>query len=303
MARQNLRDQGRGGLTPCLTPAPRRAFAGVGVVAASVLLGTACSAPHPTSQPQLESPAGVQTPPNVVPTDPIEPSVPAPVGGWTPLEPGLEEQLWADPGGFGQDLVALRVDPALFDIGVGYSPGAPKTLSQWLETSGAVAVVNGGYFDAADRATALVVVDGVPHGVSYEGFGGMLAVNGGGPSLTWLATHPFSGTEGLSAAIQSAPMLVVDGQRVYDGFDIERNRRAAVALDGAGRVLLFVTPGAGYTLGKWADRLLDAEFDVRQALNLDGGKSAGIAIQPPGSGIPALVPVPAVVTVHRRADP
>lgn len=271
----------------------------MGAVAAFVLLGAACSTPRHAPPPQIEDPAGEQTSIYALPTAAGDPTLTAPAGGWHPLEPGLEERSWKDPGGFGQDLVALRVDPGLFDIGVAYSPGSPKTLSQWLDSTGAVAVVNGGYFDSTDRATALVVAEGVPHGVSYTGFGGMLAVNGGGPTLTWLATHPFAGTEGLSAAIQSAPMLVADGQRVYDGFDIERNRRAAVAVDGSGRLLLFVTPGAGYTLGRMADRLLDAEFDIRDALNLDGGKSAGIAIEPSAGGIPALVPVPAVITVHR----
>jgi hypothetical protein len=223
--------------------------------------------------------------------------------GWTGLDLGLEERWWHDKSGSGLDLYALRIDPEAYDLGVAYDPDEPRLLEEWAEVTGADVVVNAGFFDDNDKATALVVIGGTPTGSSYRDFGGMLAdLASGRPSLTWLAQTPFTDASGIEDAIQSAPMLVYDGGAVYSDSSNDSSRRTAVGIDRTGQVLLIAAPSGGYTLSALADRLLDPELDLERALNLDGGSSTGIRVESPWREIPALVPLPAVITLLRRTE-
>jgi hypothetical protein len=245
-----------------------------------------------TAGPVPSSAAGSAVPTVVVPERPSTDS------GWTPLRTGVEERTWPDPRGQGLDLYALRLDPEVFQMGVGYAPGLPARLEEWAEATSADIVLNAGYFDSDMNATALVVASGTPHGTSYTGFGGMLAATGSAIDLEWLARTPFQSAEGVDQAIQAAPMLLYDGEVVYDERSSDTSRRTVVALDRAGNVVLIVAPSGGYSLASLARRLADPdlELDLERALNLDGGSSTGLWLAEPRREIPALVPLPAVVT-------
>jgi hypothetical protein len=184
---------------------------------------------------------------------------------------------------------------------VAYDAERPRLLEAWAADTGADVLANAGYFDDDNQATALIVVDGTPSGSSYRGFGGMLAdLKSGRPVLTWLARTPLADTSDVRDAIQSAPMLVYDGAAVYSDGSADTSRRTAVGIDSTGRLLLIAAPSGGYTLSGLADRLLDPELDLDRALNLDGGSSTGIRVESPWREIPALVPLPAVITLDRR---
>jgi uncharacterized protein YigE (DUF2233 family) len=230
-----------------------------------------------------------------------------PVAGWQPLQPGLEQRtidLFGDDGRQVEQLYLLRLEPAAFRFRVGYRPGAPLPLRQWQAETGALLVVNGGFFTEAWQATGLTVVEGVASGSSYVGFGGMLAVSGNGPELRGLAERPFDPSEPLLYGLQSFPLLVQPGGVLgFPDEDGQSNRRTVVGVDGNGRFLFIVAPWGHFTLHQLSQYLLESDLDLDIALNLDGGTSTGLLLMGEGGeetavDIPAFTPLPIVILVE-----
>jgi uncharacterized protein YigE (DUF2233 family) len=195
-------------------------------------------------------------------------------------------------------LYLLRLDPARRDFRLAYRPGEPQSLAAWREETGASLLVNGGFFTEAYVATGLVIVDGVPSGVSYRDFGGMVAFMDEGVEIWSLAERPYAPDPAIRYAFQSFPMLVNGGQAVYLEEGGPAARRAVMALDGNGRVLFILTRRGELTLAQLSRFLAANDLDVQTALNLDGGASAGLLLADPSRRIPALSPLPLVVVVE-----
>jgi uncharacterized protein YigE (DUF2233 family) len=197
-----------------------------------------------------------------------------------------------------------RIDPQRVTLQVAYAPDSPKRVREWQAELSADLVINGGFYDDANRATGLVITNGEVSGRSYRGFGGMFSWRAVGPTLHWLRDVPYRNDPSIEQAVQGFPMLVVDGARITQISDNgEPNRRTFVALDGEGRLLLGVTQMAQWTLTDLADFLDQAEdLHIVSALNLDGGASSGLWL----SGDLARVsmesfdPVPLVIAVWVR---
>lgn len=240
----------------------------------------------------INVPAGV---PTLMPTQPATPSVPA--GDWRQLAAGIELRHLDTPGVPAQ---VLRVDPTKVRFVVGYNPTAPRALSVWAAQYGAVAAINGGFFDARGEPVALLISDQQAIGQSYVDQGGMFAIDDQGvPHLWSLADQPYDGTP-FAQAIQGWPLLVRPGNKAaYTSDDIQRARRSAIALDRAGRVLLIVAPGATFSLAEWSQFLASADLDIEIAVNLDGGSSTGLIAQSEHGGvrIDSFVPLPFALLV------
>ena len=113
------------------------------------------------------------------------------------------------------ELAILRLDPHAYRIRVAYDAANPGRVSEWAKAIKPVALINGGYFDAQGKATALVIFDGIPQGASYEGFGGMVVVNSQGEfELRSLRQQPYDPDEPLQQAMQSSPMLIQPGGKL-----------------------------------------------------------------------------------------
>src|SRR6266436_6714312 len=84
---------------------------------------------------------------------------------------------WKSTTGDYDTVTIMRFDLHHITLSVGYRPDQPMLLSDWMQQEKATAIINGGYFDAQDDATALIVSNGHVFGQSYQGFGGMLSVN------------------------------------------------------------------------------------------------------------------------------
>lgn len=224
--------------------------------------------------------------------------------GWQLLRPGLEKRVinvMREDGRLAESVYILRFEPALFEFGVAYRPGEPLSLEQWQAETGALVVVNGGYFTEMNVATGLIVSNGQASGVSYGDFAGMLAVTAEGPELRWLVERPYDPNEGLVAAVQSFPLLVKPGGLV--GFPDEDglvNRRTVVAQDRQGRILFLLAPRGYFTLHRLSVFLAASDLELDIALNLDGGTSTGLLLAEPAEGIGAYTLLPAVITVDER---
>jgi hypothetical protein len=234
--------------------------------------------------------------------DPPAPGATA--SGWTLIAPGIERRELALPtasaSAQGTALV-VRADPAVAALRVRYSPGAPRTLGEWQQAlPDARVIVNGAFFDEADRALGLIVSDGQVFGQSFVGFGGMLEVDAAGARVRSLVSNPYRG-ESLWQAVQAFPVLIEQGGVLApqgDGFD-QRSRRTWIGQDRAGRIILGVTHNL-ITLADLQAWLLASDLALVVAFALDGGRSTGMVIQSPShqESYPAFDRLPSVVAVY-----
>jgi hypothetical protein len=207
-------------------------------------------------------------------------------GQWREIKPGIEQLALRGQVTSGADkvdelIVIARIDPKRVQLKVQYAPTAPQHVRAWLEATQADVVINGGYFDEQNVATALVVVDGAGTGKSYSGFGGLFALRGNAPSLQWLKAKPYRPDPKITYALQGSPMLVYNARMVPGISDNgARSRRSFVAIDKQGRVLLGICQFAQWTLTDLAKYLSEAtDLQIQNAVNLDGGGSSGLWIR------------------------
>lgn len=277
-----------------------------GLVICLMLLIVGCSLSQASdSVPVLTA---IPTAANTSPSHPFTPSPTStpliPDTGWQTLQAGLERRvihLLRSDGRPYERLYILRLEPAHFRFDVAYSPGAPKPLAEWQQETGALIVLNGGFFTETWHATGLIITDGQPNGISYGDFAGMLAITDAGPELRWLATYPYDPSEPLLAGLQSFPLLVRPGG--LPGFDRAGDtpaRRTVIAQDSSGRFLLILATRSSFTLSALSRYLAESDLALDIALNLDGGTSTGLTLADPHEAIPSFVPLPAVITIYLR---
>ena len=250
-----------------------------------------------------------QEPVSPVPS-PVE-AIPAktiPDVNWSVLQPGFERRVIDIYDAQNQRVESLyiwRLDQKNFRLDVAHD-ARPKTLQTWQEETHAAVVLNGGYYSIENETYSpdgLTIVNGEAVGRSFEGFGGMLAINQTGAELRWLAQKPYNPFESLQAALQSFPILVEPGGQL--GFGAEREnhvqaRRTVIAQDRDGRILLMVAPQGYFTLHQLSVYLTESDLNLDIAINLDGGGSTGILVANPQEVIPTNRPIPFVILVFPR---
>ena len=224
-------------------------------------------------------------------------------GGWLALAPGIESREMSLPfttilsrG----SMIVVRLDPTIVALRVHYTPGEARSLTAWQTLlPEARVILNGGFFDEANRALGLLVSDGQVYGQSFVGFGGMLQVDSAGVRVRSLVAEPYRG-EPVWQAVQAFPLLIEAGERAAQGpgFD-ERSRRMWVGQDRAGRIVLGATH-ALIALAELQEWLLASDLDLTIAFALDGGGSAGLSIRTPAYErlLPSFDPLPAVIAVY-----
>ncbi len=267
---------------------------------------------------QTSLPSFVSTPtPEAAPTPVISPlptftatSAPTfvPDTGWIPLNPGLERRiinLTGDAGRRLEYLYILRLEPDRYVFDVAYDPQA-QTLEAWQRETGALVVVNGGYFRKEKETwlpVGLIIVNGEAVGSSYDSYAGMLAITAAGPELRWLARDPYDPAEPLRGGLQSFPLLVKPGGEMGFPGDLEDNqqaRRTVIGQDEAGRMLFILAPMGYFTLHQLSAYLTASDLALDIALNLDGGPSSGLLLADPREEITASSSLPIVITVRER---
>lgn len=227
---------------------------------------------------------------------------------WSQLQPGLERrviQIHDDQNRQVESLFIWRLDQNYFRMDVAYA-ATPKSLESWQAATNAAMVVNGGYFSIHNQRyfpDGLAVVNGQAMGNSFEGFGGMLAIQQDRAELRWLVQKPYNPNEPLQAALQSFPILVQPGGKLGFGSEREDNaraRRTVIGQDKNGRILLIVAPEGYFTLHELSAYLTGADLNLDIAVNLDGGGSTGILVANPREIIPSKVLLPFVILVYAR---
>lgn len=156
---------------------------------------------------------------------------------------------------------------------------------------GALAAVNGGYFEADFSPSTWLVADGVELSPKADtSKGGVLALGPGGMYIGPVAGLGFSPT----LAVQSFPLLVeAEGKPgVYRDDGRRAARTIACLVDDTLHLIVIAAPrGDGPTLFETANLLREpspAGFGCRRALNLDGGPSSGVCFGPAMHAKPRL---------------
>ncbi len=224
---------------------------------------------------------------------------------WYPAAPGVDVRYedWKAPSGHEDTVTIARLDLKRVHISIGYQPDQPLSMSSWMKQTDAVAMINGGYFDARNQPEGLLLSNGQASGTSYSGFGGMLSVDRQGKvSLRSLREQPYDSGEQLQQATQSSPMLMLNGQRTQFTANAGFQRRSIIATDKQGHLLLIASPGQEFTLDEIADLLASSDLSIQNALNLDGGSSTGLYVTGKQQvSIDPLLMIPIVIIVTLRS--
>jgi hypothetical protein len=270
----------------------------------------------------------INTTPDVAPTFtvvpaptfvPTVPSTPGPIqrvqaipdrgdSSWALLQPGLERRLFKiydAQNGLVESVYVWRLDQDHFRFDVAFE-ATPRTLESWQRETNAAIVLNGGFYSIDEERhfpDGLIVVNGEASGRSFNGYGGMLAIDRSRAEVRWLVDRPYQPGEQLQAALQAFPILVKPGGQLGFGAERENNvpaRRTVIAQDREGRILMIVTPEGYFTLHQLSAYLTESDLNLDVALNLDGGGSTGILVANPPELISPTRPIPFVILAYPR---
>jgi len=177
---------------------------------------------------------------------------------------------------------AIRVDPRAARLAVVSFEHQRSRVRELVRSAGAIAGVNGSYFDETGRPLGLTISGGKTLTPLRGADWGVFYLDPRGPHLEH--TADFKKGAAVSFAIQCGPRLVLDGQPVK--LKAQSSRRTAIGADAAGRILLVVTTGQPMRMDEFA-RLLAADaseggLGCRWALNLDGGASSQMFLDAEG---------------------
>jgi exopolysaccharide biosynthesis protein len=157
------------------------------------------------------------------------------------------------------------------------------TITRIAKKSGAIAVINGGYFNAGGDfgPCGLEIGDGKRSGSleTPSPLGGALIVRDGKADLVW--DPDFKDGDDITQYVHCSPWFVSDGKPLPDpqkSQQVSRAWRTFIATDRKGGWLIGIS--SPISLSELSELLIDPEITsglkVDRALNLDGGPSSGL---------------------------
>ena len=218
---------------------------------------------------------------------------------WEKLGPGIERATLPGPDRGGPVLLlrfALAVYQAEVFVGDGWPPRL-ETAADLRRRRGAVAVVNGGFFDERRRPLGLRIVQGQPRVPFRRKVDwGVLLLEGGKARIVHSRELP--APPAASGAIQVGPRLLVGGKPLK--LKPQWARRTAVALDADGGALTLVVADAPVEANQLAAQLAASGFD--SAMMLDGGPSTQLSFAHGDVqvDVPGGYPVPDLLLITGR---
>lgn len=197
-------------------------------------------------------------------------------------------------------------------IRVHYDHKEPHSIEEWQAITGASMVINGGFFSSGNSPVGRIVIDGqllgspLDYGDESIGVPGLFTVTDGKTELYALGRASYN-PRGLrfDQAVESYPMLLLPGgQPTIIRETGYRARRTAIALDEQGQIIILLSDLPLFSLFEFANWLASSGVGFDSVLNLDGGRSSGIAVSLPGEAkvISALVPLPIVIAFYPGGD-
>ncbi len=201
------------------------------------------------------------------------------------------EVIWQKPGSgietctlswknnettFATNVFFLRFDPELIQTRILYQKRL-STAKEIAESQGALATINGSFFDPEGRPLGLIVrekkaVQRIPQVGMLNS--SIFCLKNNRPHILHRSSFSMSG---VSEAIQSFPRLIHNGSPIQE----IRNKnevkpRSGIAVDYSGNIIIYATDThfGGLSLNDVQNLLLTPQLNIRSALNLDGGRSS-----------------------------
>jgi uncharacterized protein YigE (DUF2233 family) len=225
----------------------------------------------------------------------------APVA-WAKIAPGASRAEIVAAAGRPKILLyrfALAQFRADVVVGAGWPP-ARETAAALVRRRGAVAAVNGGFFDEHGEPLGLRIAGGHKRApLRPKADWGVLVLDEAGARI--VHTSEIGSPEALDrarGAVQVGPRLVVAGRPLQ--LKPQVARRTAVALERSGDALTLVVVDDPIDANELAGRLASAGFE--SALLLDGGPSTqlAVAIGDVRRDVPGGYPVPDLLVIAPR---
>jgi uncharacterized protein YigE (DUF2233 family) len=144
----------------------------------------------------------------------------------------------------------------------------------------------------------LLVSDSVVYNNAHH-IGGIFAVQAGEPDIRWLMRQPIQGNEEFEQAVQSFPVYVSRGGLTPLNEHETRAPRTVLVETGSGDFIVLLSFTSLFRTIDLPTWLLNSDLDVYNALNLDGGRSAGYWAGEDDYW-DSYVPLPAVIAVYEK---
>ncbi len=186
------------------------------------------------------------------------------------------------------NIYALRFRPERVDFKVLHVPAEKNSeynIVKVAEEKNVIALINASLFDLKQNPLGLCIANGeeISPMASSDNYQGVFFVRKNKIGLLHrdkFKRYKGYNTAGLDQAVQTGPWLVQNEKPILSyQKNRDRSRRSAIAIDGKGRVLFVVTDTmfSGILLADFAKVL--TEFNVKDALNLDGGNSTQLLLR------------------------
>jgi uncharacterized protein YigE (DUF2233 family) len=208
---------------------------------------------------------------------------------WKNLSPGLSFIRWPVQSSNGQEnhLAILRIDPERWSFKVFFNK-EPKSAEEWQQSTGAVVVCNGGYFQENFLPAGRILANGGSVGpFRNKAMKAMfLAEPKKGlnqlPKATIIDLKDPDSDEKISfyeQGIQSFPILLDPRGQVRVNPSNFQDSRTGIAQDQSGMIYLLASEKAYFTLFDLGNYLKALPLNLRFALNLDGGSKTQLLIR------------------------
>lgn len=188
---------------------------------------------------------------------------------WQSIQKGWEYQKE------GPRIHIFRIDPKEYrlDILIANDHGTPTLAAKtFREKSGALLVINGGFFDEKLRSLGLLVKKRQIVNLLRNSEWGIFQIRDHVPSIIHRRDW---NPEKVEMAIQAGPRLVIDGQIPSFKPEEQPHRRSAMGVTPEGKVLIAICDEP-IEMRKWAELI---QRFAPSAMNLDGGGSSQISVQ------------------------
>lgn len=231
---------------------------------------------------------------------------------WESIDPGISRALvpvYMPGTDVLFSIYALRIDPTRTTLQVIYDRNA-RFMDEWQQETNAAVVINAGFFSGLFDPIGRLITDstllGAPldYGEDSIGVPGMFAVIDDIPEMFVLGRGTMS-PRGLQfdQAVECYPILLLPGgQPTFPEETGNIARRSIIGIDREGYILLIVIDQPIFSLYETARWLAVSGLNLDMALNLDGGRSTGLAVTTAGDQriIPSGVRVPSIIAIYSR---
>lgn len=197
---------------------------------------------------------------------------------WTTIARGVELRRFhtaLSTGDLPVEITALRVRPNRIKV----AGGALRDATKWRQSLGAIAAINGGYFDQNNKSLGLRISDNRRTNDLRSADWGVFLIEGNRARIVhtrdYRALRERGKTRRVLEAIQCGPRLVVNNS--FTKLKPQWARRTAIGIDRDGFVVVAIADGQ-LSFGAW-QRVWRDKLACPNALNLDGGGSTQLSLK------------------------